>query len=117
MSTSEPLVSSKAARVSAYASTTHCRSAKDACSDVWMSGNATFTIVMSSNNMNVPRQTATSVHHLFGSRFCTRAPADARPLLEIVVMTFGALHSGKIGGEGRRSRGASRIQLLKSQRH
>src|SRR6476620_9727109 len=29
-----------------------------------MSGNATLTIVMSSNSMNVPRQTATSVHHL-----------------------------------------------------
>jgi hypothetical protein len=30
-----------------------------------MSGRATFTIVMSSSNMNVPRHTATSVHHLF----------------------------------------------------
>src|SRR5690348_17427918 len=29
-----------------------------------MSGRATFTIVMSSRSMNVPRQTATSVHHL-----------------------------------------------------
>src|SRR5690348_17310185 len=29
-----------------------------------MSGSATFTIVMSSRSMNVPRQTATSVHHL-----------------------------------------------------
>ena len=31
-----------------------------------MLGSATFTIVMSSSNMNVPRQTAASVHH-FGS--------------------------------------------------
>jgi hypothetical protein len=30
----------------------------------WMSGRATFTIVMSSSSMNVPRHTATSVHHL-----------------------------------------------------
>src|SRR3954465_11956643 len=28
-----------------------------------MLGSATFTIVMSSSNMNVPRQTAASVHH------------------------------------------------------
>src|SRR3954468_13407483 len=100
MSASEPLVSSRAASVSAYASTTHCRSAKDACSDVWMSGNATFTIVMSSSSMNVPKQTATSVHHLFGSRCCLRIPPDAWSLLEIVVMGFGALHRLEIGGEG-----------------
>ena len=67
MSASEPLVSSSAASVSAYASTTHCRSANEACSEVWMSGSATFTIVMSSSSMNVPRQTAISVHHLFGA--------------------------------------------------
>jgi hypothetical protein len=30
-----------------------------------MSGRATFTIVMSSSSMNVPRHTATSVHHWF----------------------------------------------------
>ncbi len=60
-----PAVSRNAARVSAYASTTHCRSEKLAFSARWMSGSATFTIVMSSSSMNVPRQTATSVHHLF----------------------------------------------------
>ena len=32
-----------------------------------MSASATFTIVMSSNRMKTPRQTAASVHH-FGSR-------------------------------------------------
>ena len=43
-------------------------------SAVWMSGSATFTIVMSSSSMNVPRQTATSVHH-FGSA-PVRCPAE-----------------------------------------
>ena len=60
-----PAVSKNAARVRAYASTTHCRSEKLEFSARWMSGRATFTIVMSSSSMNVPRQTATSVHHLF----------------------------------------------------
>ncbi|GAA2220677.1 hypothetical protein GCM10010429_54620 [Micromonospora olivasterospora] len=47
-----------------------------------MSGNATFTIVRSSSNMNVPRQTAVSVHH-FGStpgRDGPRAPELAAPI-------------------------------------
>ena len=64
MSARLPAVSKNAARVSAYASTTHCRSEKLECSARWISGRATFTIVMSSSSMNVPRQTATSVHHL-----------------------------------------------------
>ena len=64
MSAKLPAVSRKAAKVRAYASTTHCRSEKLECKAVWMSGNATLTIVMSSKSMNVPRQTATSVHHL-----------------------------------------------------
>src|SRR4051794_40063234 len=46
---------------------THCRSESVASSSVWMSGSATFTIVMSSNSMKTPRQTAVRVHH-FGSR-------------------------------------------------
>ena len=65
MSARLPAVSRNAAKVSAYASTTHCRSEKLECSARWISGRATFTIVMSSSSMNVPRQTATSVHHLF----------------------------------------------------
>ena len=65
MSAKLPAVSRNAARVSAYASTTHCRSEKLECRAAWMSGRATLTIVMSSNSMNVPRHTATSVHHLF----------------------------------------------------
>src|SRR3954447_16157775 len=59
-----PAVRSSAASVSAYASTTHCRSDSDACRDFWMSGSATFTIVTSSRSMKTPVQTATSVHHL-----------------------------------------------------
>ena len=39
-----------------------------------MSGSATFTIVTSSSSMNVPRQTATSVHHLFPRRSGTPPP-------------------------------------------
>ena len=46
---------------------THCRSDSEASSWVWMSGSATFTIVMSSRSMNTPVQTAVRVHHL-GSR-------------------------------------------------
>src|SRR4051794_35932103 len=67
MSASDPAVSSNAARVRAYASTTHCRSENDALSDVWMSGRATFTMVMSSRSMKVPSETATNVIHLLGS--------------------------------------------------
>jgi hypothetical protein len=39
-----------------------------------MLGSATFTIVMSSNSMNVPRQTAARVHHF----------ASAAALFEVV---------------------------------
>jgi hypothetical protein len=60
-----PAVSKNAARVSAYASTIHCRSEKLEFSACWISGRATVTIVTSSSSMNVPRHTATSVHHLF----------------------------------------------------
>jgi hypothetical protein len=57
-------VSSSAARLSAYASTTHCRSLKLALSDDWIAGRATFTIVTSSSSMKVPTHTAINVHHL-----------------------------------------------------
>ena len=65
MSARLPAVSRNAAKVSAYASTTHCRSEKLEFRARWISGRATFTIVISSSSMNVPRHTATSVHHLF----------------------------------------------------
>src|SRR3954449_984803 len=45
---------------------THWRSANDESRSCWMLGSATFTIVMSSSSMKVPRQTAARVHH-FGS--------------------------------------------------
>lgn len=67
MSARLPAVSSREASVREYASTTHWRSEKLACSDRWMSGSATFTMVMSSSSMNVPRHTAVSVHHLFSA--------------------------------------------------
>ena len=72
-------MSSSAARVSAYASTTHCRSEKLAVSPVWMSGRATLTMVTSSSSMNVPRQTATRVHHLFPVPFEEPAGAASDP--------------------------------------
>src|SRR5580693_4051226 len=64
MSPTTPAVNKNAARVSEYASMTHCRSEKLELSERWMSGNATFTTVMSSRSMNTPVQTAISVHHL-----------------------------------------------------
>ena len=42
---------------------THCRSLKVECSEAWICGSATFTTVRSSSSMNVPRLTATRVHH------------------------------------------------------
>src|ERR1700678_2087611 len=67
MSPMTPAVRRKAARVSEYASITHWRSLKLACSDRWMSGSATLTTVMSSSSMNVAVQTAIRVHHLRSS--------------------------------------------------
>ena len=61
MSASEPAVSSSAARLNAYASTTHCRSENWVWRSAAMAGSATFTIVMSSRSMNVAVQTAKSV--------------------------------------------------------
>ena len=43
---------------------THWISEKFAFSSEAIVGSATFTIVMSSSNMNVPTQTTISVHHL-----------------------------------------------------
>ena len=57
-----PAVRMSAASVRAYASTTHSSPVRPACSCRWMLGSATFTIVMSSSNMNVVVQTATRVH-------------------------------------------------------
>src|SRR5690349_8693412 len=42
----------------------HCRSAKEACRSLAMLGNATFTIVMSSSSISMPRHTVVNVHHL-----------------------------------------------------
>src|SRR3954469_24890605 len=58
---------------------THCRSANVELRSCWMLGSATFTMVMSSSSMNVPRQTAASVHH-FGS-------VDVRPAVVERVLT------------------------------
>ncbi len=66
-SASEPAVNRNAASVSAYASTTHCRSEKLECSDVWIDGSATLTIVTSSSSMKIATQTTDSVHQRLGS--------------------------------------------------
>jgi hypothetical protein len=62
-SPSEPAVSRVAASISEYASMTHWRSEKSACSARPMSGRATFTIVMSSSSMNTATHTTISVSH------------------------------------------------------
>jgi hypothetical protein len=90
MSARLPAVSKNAARVSAYASTIHCRSEKLECSACWMFGRATVTIVTSSSSMKVPRHTATSVHHLF-----PRLPLSSRPVLAPLV---GCPMSGGVEG-------------------
>jgi hypothetical protein len=63
-SASEPAVSTTAASVSAYASTTHCRSVNEDSRSRWISGSAVFTTVMSSRSMTVVTLTAVRVHHL-----------------------------------------------------
>src|SRR6185436_1504742 len=63
-SPSDPAVRSTAASIREYASTTHWRLDRLAFRSRWMSGSATFTIVMSSSNMNVAIETSSSVHHL-----------------------------------------------------
>src|SRR3954470_19353017 len=65
---------------------THCRSEKDAPSSFWMSGSATLMIVMSTSSMNVPRLTATRVHHRFGSGWGALEEAGAAV--------------GSVGGDG-----------------
>src|SRR3954471_3640603 len=60
----EPVPRTRAARVSAYASTTHCSEPKEVLRSLAMSGRATFTMVTSISSMNVPRQTVTSGNHL-----------------------------------------------------
>src|SRR6266536_6581847 len=66
-----------AARVTAYASTTHCRPVRLAWRRCWMLGSATLTIVMSTSSMNVVAHTATSVQRRAG------ATPSIRPILEI----------------------------------
>src|SRR5262249_30781930 len=62
-SASDPAVSTSAASVSAYASTTHCRSLKLAPRSSRIEGSATFTTVMSSRSITVATETANKVHH------------------------------------------------------
>src|SRR5215211_6381063 len=62
-SASEPAVSTSAASVSAYASTTHWRSPKLAPRSPRIDGSATFTTVISSSSMNVATEAAINVHH------------------------------------------------------
>ena len=77
-SASDPAASTVVASVSAYASTTHCNCAKLASRSRWISGSATFTTVMSSNNMKIAVQTAINVHHLRSSPSTARGyfPGD-----------------------------------------
>src|SRR5207237_8094479 len=63
-SASLPPVSMSAPKVRAYPVTTHSSSETFRCSDFWIVGSATFTIVLSSMIMNRPNETAANVHHL-----------------------------------------------------
>ena len=62
-SPSEPALSIVAASVSAYASTTHCRSVKEVFSSLRMSGSATLTTVMSRSSMNTATHTTMRTRH------------------------------------------------------
>ena len=62
-SPSEPALSIVAASVSAYASTTHCRSVKEVCSSFSMFGSATLTTVMSRSSMKTATHTTTRTRH------------------------------------------------------
>ena len=62
-SPSEPALRIVAASVSAYASTTHCRSVKFVCSCDSMFGSATLTTVMSRRSMNTAMQTTVKTRH------------------------------------------------------
>ena len=63
MSPSEPALSIVAASVSAYASTTHCRSVKEVFSSLSISGSATLTTVMSRSSMNTATHTTINTRH------------------------------------------------------
>src|SRR4051794_18472456 len=77
---------------------THCRSLKLVSRSSAMSGSATFTIVMSSSNMNVARQTASRVHHLRAmSREVTQPRFPARHTCP--VMTADARETPGDSGE------------------
>ena len=62
-SPSDPAVSIVAARVSAYASTTHCRSVKDVFRSFSICGSATLTTVMSRSSMNTATHTTINTRH------------------------------------------------------
>ncbi len=62
-SPSEPALSIMHARVSAYASTTHCRSVKEVFRSLSISGSATLTTVMSRSSMNTATHTTINTRH------------------------------------------------------
>src|SRR5438046_3040057 len=70
-SASLPPDSRKTAKTSAYALTTHSSCESEAESELWIAGNATVTIVLSSMIMNIATETAASVQHfwLLGAGF------------------------------------------------
>lgn len=62
-SASDPADTRNIAKVRAYASKTHCRSAKLLPNEVWICGRAMATTLRSSISMKVPRATTPRVHH------------------------------------------------------
>ncbi len=88
-----------------------------------MSGSATFTIVTSSRSMNVPRQTATSVHQRFSTtggrpaweagRSCSRVGG----LLEVLCsigLDMTCLSDGRYLLNGISRRAARRVRARRS---
>jgi hypothetical protein len=71
-----------AADVSTYASIVHCRVSGVVCSSRWSDGRATFTIVLSSMDMNCAKHIATNVHRSrFARRWAALRPVTAAPQL------------------------------------
>src|SRR5215211_4822394 len=102
-SASEPAVSTSAASVSAYASTTHWRSVKLPPRSRRIDGSATLTTVMSRRSMNVATEAATRVHHLRAiDRDERLVPRADEPVPDDAVQDEGIvldeLHSGLAAG-------------------
>src|SRR5580658_3317594 len=93
----DPPVSSKAARKSVYASTTHCTSPMVACKPDCNAGSATFTAVPSMKAMLEPRMATVNTHEPPAAR-SPGVPARIAPSSQGGLAMFGMNHcEPKIG--------------------